>query len=88
MKELAMDNRSMMSKGRKSNKGSKKQTISVYKELDDNIFEGMKMPIEREGGGNWLMDADFNILFHYIQVYHDPKQYEFFDTFEVQQDEC
>ena len=56
MKELAMDNRSMMSKGRKSTKGSKKQTISVYKELDDNIFEGMKMPLEREAGGNWLLD--------------------------------
>ena len=57
-----MDNRSMMSKGRKSTKGgSKKATISVYKELDDNIFEGMKMPIDRENGGKWLVQAGVHL---------------------------
>jgi len=55
MKELKLDNRSVFSKSKKSGKGASK-TISVYKEMEDDLFEGLKLPIIREEGGNWIMD--------------------------------
>jgi hypothetical protein len=67
MKELQMDNRSMMSKNQRGTSAKNVgKTISIYREFDEKAFEGWKIPITREDGGKWLMDADFRAMFHYI----------------------
>ncbi len=80
-----MDNRSMISKSKKSSaKGGKKSGgMNAEQDLEDFVVDDMVLAIERKSGGIWVQKADFNVCFQYIQIYHDPKKYEFDGSFEV-----
>ena len=80
-----MDNRSMISKSKKSSaKGGKsKGGMNAEQDLEDFVVDDMILPIERKAGGIWVQKGDFDVCFQYLQIYHDPKKYDFDDSFDV-----
>ena len=88
-KEIRLDNRSVFSKSKKSSRGGKKEKKEkTDKDGDvdlDFTFEDMNVLVERkkEEEGVWMQIEDFLSCFHYIQIYHNPKTYKHYQTFNV-----
>ena len=62
---LKMDNRSMISKSKKSSKagGKKSSGMNAGQDLEDFEIDDMVLPAERTEGGNWVQKGDFEACF-------------------------